>query len=143
MRSYDRNWRGRSAVPDWRNQRGSIVDIGNSEAARLDICRKLAAMRKAVNAAFGDAFSPAPCLDMLVDLFIAEREGRDVYIWSLCVAAGIPFSTAHRRVAMLEKNGFVVREEPRGDRRRIGVRMTRQGNGTMIGMLDSFARILA
>jgi predicted transcriptional regulator len=109
--------------------------------ARLDICRKLAEMRKAIALSFGANFSPAPCLDMLVDLYISEGEGRDVYLWSLCMAAGIPVSTAHRKVADLEREGLVTRDEPLGDRRRVGVSMTAKGRRVIDAMLDRFIAI--
>ncbi|WP_404478686.1 MarR family transcriptional regulator [Novosphingobium sp. BL-52-GroH] len=113
-----------------------------TSARRLDMCRKLIAMRRAAHQLLGETFSPAPCLDMLADLYTAQSEGREVYIWALCMAAHTPFSTAHRKVGDLEKQGLVVRRSGDGDRRRIGIEMTAAGNTTLDALLDSFIVIL-
>lgn len=109
--------------------------------ARLDMCLKLTAMGKSLVKCLGEEFCPPPGLDMLLELYVAEHERRATYIWSLCTAAHIPFSTAHRKVALLEERGLLAREPAVRDRRRVSVRMTREGFVAVDGLLDCFLEI--
>lgn len=109
--------------------------------ARVDFCRKIFAMRKAIGTHLGDPFCPTPCLDMLLDLYVAEQEGRRVYLWSLCMAAHVPISSAHRKVSEMEKQELVTREKVRRDRRQIGVQLTPAGRDVVVQLLDAFVSI--
>lgn len=103
---------------------------------RLVICRALIQIRKAVGDSLGFGLCPNPVWDMLLDLFVAHQEQRQVYLWPLCVAANIPISTAHRKIGEMEKWGLLTRETAERDRRRIGVVLTEQGMATVISLLD-------
>src|SRR5690348_11712896 len=48
-----------------------------------------------------------PGWDLLLDLFIAESEGKRVSITSACIAAAVPTTTAVRCLKQLESLGFV------------------------------------
>lgn len=109
---------------------------------RIDLCLKLTAMREALEKTLGEAFCPTPCLDMLLELYLAEFQRRRIYIWPLCMATRIPFSTAHRKVSLLEEQGLLMREPAKRDRRKIIVRVTHEGISTVNTLLDSFLAVL-
>jgi DNA-binding MarR family transcriptional regulator len=73
---------------------------------------------------------------MLLDLYMAHHEQREVYLWPLCMAANTPLSTAHRKIGEMERRGLVVRDMTARDRRRIGVRMTDEGLSKITSLLD-------
>lgn len=109
--------------------------------ARMETCRKLVTMRKALGDALGYRHCANPIWDMLMELYIAERERRIVYLWSLCSFANVPFSTACRKVTEMEENGLVRRNTAHRDRRGVVVTLTKNGEGLIESLLDRLAEI--
>lgn len=72
-----------------------------------------------------------PGWDMLIDLFIAEREGRDSVVKSVCLASGVPYTTAWRWLRVLEREKLVRFSNDSKDLRRVVVRITESGYGKM------------
>lgn len=56
--------------------------------------------------------------DVLLDLFIADLEGRRVSVSSACIAADVPPTTALRWIDALEDRATILREPDPADRRR-------------------------
>lgn len=89
----------------------------------LAVARALLALQASRQKAIpGELFSD-PAWDMLLDLFVAAGEQRSVCVSSLCLAAHIPVSTAHRWVQALARSGAITRREDPLDRRRIFVEL--------------------
>ncbi len=109
--------------------------------ARMETCRKLVTMRKALGDALGYRHCASPIWDMLLELYIAERERRIVYLWSLCSFANVPFSTACRKVSEMEEIGLVRRNSTHRDRRGVEVTLTDNGEGLIEDLLDRLAEI--
>lgn len=65
-----------------------------------------------------------PAWDMLLDLTLARLSNKEISVSSVCLAAGVPQSTALRRLQDLEQSGLVRRRRDRDDRRRIFVELT-------------------
>jgi DNA-binding MarR family transcriptional regulator len=65
-----------------------------------------------------------PAWDMLVDLFIAAEQQKNISISSLCVAAAVPQTTALRWIAILESQGLVKRTADKSDARRVHIALT-------------------
>lgn len=65
-----------------------------------------------------------PAWDILLDLFVSERENRAVSVSSACLAAYVPPTTALRWIGVLEQHGAVWREPDQSDRRRINLRLS-------------------
>lgn len=104
---------------------------------RIDMCRRLVVMRQTFGEAIGYRACPSPVWDMLLDLYLAHHEKREVYLFSLYTAApDIPQSTAHRKVAEMEKQGLVTRDIPRPDGRRVAISMTTCGIAIVESLLD-------
>ena len=64
-----------------------------------------------------------PAWDMLLDLTLAKLSSKEISVSSVCLAAGVPQSTALRRLQDLERSGLVRRRRDRDDRRRIFVEL--------------------
>lgn len=103
---------------------------------RIEVCRLLISMRDIVGATLGFEVCPNPIWDMLLDLYLARFEHREVYLWPLCIASHCPLSTAHRKVLFMERRGLVVRSKIGRDRRRINVAMTDRGADVMDTILE-------
>ena len=67
-----------------------------------------------------------PCWDVLLDLCIAEIEGHRVAVTSLCIASGVPPTTALRWISMLERDGMIERHADPRDKRRTFLRITKR-----------------
>ncbi|OYW32753.1 MAG: hypothetical protein B7Z45_09055, partial [Azorhizobium sp. 12-66-6] len=72
-----------------------------------------------------------PAWDMLLDLAVAEATGRPISVTSLCIASGVPTTTALRRIDDLKDAGLIDRLPDPRDRRRILVELTVQGRDRM------------
>lgn len=68
-----------------------------------------------------------PAWDILLDLYIAAAEKRDVRIGDSCVAAAVPKTTALRWLGTLTERGLVERLNDRGDARSSIIRLTDKG----------------
>ncbi len=71
-----------------------------------------------------EALFGEPAWDLLLDLFIAAREGKKVPVTSACIGAAVPTTTALRWLAVLEGRGLIIREADGRDARRIFVRLS-------------------
>lgn len=76
---------------------------------------------------FPEHFFGDPCREMLIDLAESKAQGKQVYISSLCIASGVPQTTALRRIEDLEKAGLISRSKDPADGRRIIVDLTARG----------------
>lgn len=83
----------------------------------------------------GDLFSD-PAWDMLLDLALSEATGRQISVTSLCIAAGVPTTTAMRRLEDLQTANLVERTPDANDRRRILVQLTEEGRRKMDAFLE-------
>lgn len=68
---------------------------------------------------FGD-----PAWDILLDLVAARAEHKRVSVTSLCIASGVPPTTALRWIAHMTQLGLLVRVEDERDRRRSFVELS-------------------
>ena len=85
-----------------------------------------------------EALFGEPAWDLLLDLFIAAREGKQVPVTSACIGAAVPTTTALRWLAVLETRGLIEREADGRDARRIFVRLSAEADRQMA---DYFTRI--
>lgn len=84
----------------------------------------------------GDLFAD-PAWEMLLDLAAARAEGRRVSVTSLCIASGVPSTTALRWIGILLERGLVVRIRDDQDKRRTIVALTDAGASAMAGFFAS------
>jgi hypothetical protein len=76
-----------------------------------------------------------PAWDMLLDLTHARLAGKRVSVSSLCIAAGVPATTALRRIGDLVTSGLATRVKDENDGRRVFVELTEDGFARMGGYL--------
>jgi predicted transcriptional regulator len=77
-----------------------------------------------------------PAWDMLLDLFQQWAEGVKISVSNLCIAAGVPQTTALRYITMLEDLGLVIREPSTEDKRVTFVSLTELGILSVGNFLD-------
>lgn len=65
-----------------------------------------------------------PAWDMLLDLAAARGEGKQVSVTSLCIASGVPPTTALRWIGLLTEADLLCRSQDGGDRRRVFIGLT-------------------
>lgn len=78
-----------------------------------------------------DGLFGEPAWDMLLDLFIAGREGKALPVTSACIGAAVPVTTALRWLGLLEQRGLVVRQADRHDARRALVCLSAEATDRM------------
>lgn len=71
----------------------------------------------------GDLFAD-PAWDMLLDLTAARAEHTRVSVTSLCIASGVPPTTALRWIGQMTEAGLLTRVEDETDRRRAFITLT-------------------
>ena len=86
----------------------------------------------------GDLFAD-PAWDMLLDLTAARGEDKRVSVTSLCIAAGVPPTTALRWIGQMRHAGLFERIEDKSDRRRAFIGLTEKAAD---GMARFFAAVL-
>lgn len=64
-----------------------------------------------------------PAWDMLVDLFVNEAADRRISVSSLCIASGVPNTTALRYLKLLTDSGRIVRSKCDQDARTVHVNL--------------------
>ncbi len=103
-----------------------------SRHSHLALARKAYALRRKRDSLFGnpDLFGE-PAWDILLDLFIAQGEGKRVSVSSACIGSAAPPTTGLRWLGVLAEQGLVVRENDPDDHRRVLVRLTPAGTAAM------------
>lgn len=92
-----------------------------------EVLRVLAGLRLDRQRVLPDVAGGVTAWDMLLDLAMAQEEGRRISVSALCSGAGTSVTTALRRLEMLEQQGLVERLPDPEDRRRVWLQLTRKG----------------
>lgn len=116
------------------------MDTAEAAGKRRELCRQCIARRKLVGAQLGFDLCPSPAWDILLDLYLAHQEGRKIHVWSLCMAAHVPTTSAHRKIAELAAKGWLTRGSDRADGRRISVALTDEGVTRLDALFDRMAQ---
>lgn len=85
---------------------------------------------------FGSAQMSGPTWDMMLDLMLANANGRILSASDLATGAGVPLSSGLRMIASLETMGLVKRSIDERDRRRTIVRLTDAGTERMASYFE-------
>ncbi|WP_086607486.1 MarR family winged helix-turn-helix transcriptional regulator [Erythrobacter donghaensis] len=106
--------------------------------SHLALARKAYALRRKRGAIFGnpDLFGE-PAWDILLDLFIAQAEGKSVSVSSACIGSAAPATTGLRWLGVLADEGLVLRDPDPEDNRRVMVRLTPTGCAAMERFFDA------
>jgi DNA-binding MarR family transcriptional regulator len=100
---------------------------------QLSLSIQLRRMRKSH---FGTAQMSGAVWDMMLDLMLANANGRTLSASDLATGAGVPLSSGLRMIAALEGAGLARRTIDERDRRRTIVRLTEAGTEKMASYFD-------
>lgn len=92
-----------------------------------EVVRRVIKARALRSRMFDASLFSDPAWDMLLDLMLAHLSGKQVYVTSLCIAAGVPIATAFRRIEDLAAKGLVTKTRDSKDTRRVFVELTEAG----------------
>jgi len=130
------------ADPGERAMRGAEEEDAFTNFEALPPSRLLAAARNYARArivrdeVFGQGQFLDPSWNVLIELFIAGEEGRNVTIKSACVAACVPQSTALRHIAHLIDIRLATRAQHPSDARSAYLKLTDRGRAKMVAFLS-------
>lgn len=88
------------------------------------LVRKIIRQRQMRAEFFGPDLFADPAWDILLDLTAARAEHTRVSVTSLCIASGVPPTTALRWIAQMTEAGLLVRVEDESDRRRAFIELS-------------------
>ncbi len=99
-----------------------ISDMGeDDEAAKV---RHIIKLRRLRERHFDSSLFADPAWDILLDLYAAKLENKQVSVSSLCIAAAVPPTTALRWITSMTEHGALVREQDPNDARRVFIRLS-------------------
>lgn len=96
---------------------GTIADL------RLGEAKAILAGRRRRTRCFSGARFLDPSWDMILELYVAQGEHRDIAVSQLCSLSGASMTTALRHIEQLEAVGYIERIPDPADRRRANVSM--------------------
>ncbi|MET4132426.1 hypothetical protein ABIE62_001555 [Porphyrobacter sp. MBR-155] len=109
-----------------------------SDRRHLVLARKTYSLRRKRAVIFGNPeLFGEPAWDILLDLFIAQAEGKPVSVSSACIGSAAPATTGLRWLGVLADEGLIVRENDSGDNRRVLVRLSNTGVKAMERFFDA------
>lgn len=108
-------------------------------AAKAEVAREIYTQRRRRAALFGSAdLFGEPAWDILLDLYIAEAEGKTVSVSSACIGSAAPPTTGLRWLGVLAENDLILREHDPEDQRRVLVCLTERGLNAMDQFFSGF-----
>jgi hypothetical protein len=103
------------------DQLPKLVRNPENFARQIDEFVRLRSLR---NQLFGENLFYDPVWNMLLDLMIARLRGRQISVTSLCIASGVPETTALRLIGELTRRAVLVRKDDASDGRRVFIELT-------------------
>lgn len=110
--------------------------------ALVDLARNVYQFRRSRRRTFDEELFGEPGWDILLDLYIADAEGKNLPVTSVCIGAAVPATTALRWIKLLENQRFVVREFDTSDARRTYIKLSDTGRRKMNELLSQFRKNL-
>ena len=132
---HKRDYHGPEPVPS-----GFGASHGKPSLPDPRIVRQVIANRQARARFFDAELFGDPAWDMLLDLTAAHGEGTQVSVTSLCIAAGVPATTALRWLSQMVESGIFVRVPDPSDKRRAFIALS---EGSLAAMAGYFASLRA
>ncbi len=102
--------------------------------------RRAIRARRLRDAFFGENLFEDPAWDMLLDLYAARLEGRQVSVSSLCIASAVAATTALRWIGRLTEAGMFDRQPDPQDRRRAFIGLSARAMAGMEGYAVALRR---
>lgn len=90
----------------------------------VDYVKRLLTIRTGRRLFLPPSYFDGPALTILLDLYVSDREQRQVAVSDAVAVSGAPTSTALRCIATMEKDGYVTKQQDPTDKRRTLLRAT-------------------
>ncbi len=113
--------------------------IPTGQTAISNLAREYVRFRKARERYFTEDLFHDPAWNIMIDLLIAQEEGRRTSVSSACVDAGTSPTTALRWVQALERRGLVSRVACSHDKRKFYLSLTPQARAALVELLSKFS----
>ena len=117
---------------------GFVLPTAEAQPRLVDQLALSIQVRRMRRTHFGTAQMSGPTWDMMLDLMLANANGRTLSASDLATGAGVPLSSGLRMIAALEVQGLVKRSIDERDRRRSLVRLTEAGTEKMASYFEKF-----
>ncbi|WP_241233605.1 winged helix DNA-binding protein [Altericroceibacterium xinjiangense] len=105
---------------------------GRAELPDARLIRRIIRQRQLRSRYFDANLFADPAWDMLLDLTAARVEDTRVSVTSLCIASGVPPTTALRWITQMTQTGLLERVEDASDKRRAFIQLTDTAADAMI-----------
>lgn len=112
------------------------VAVGTDKRALFDLAARDYGNRRARRRYFPAELFGEPAWDLLLDLFQARLDGKQISVTSACIGADVPLSTALRWIGVLEAEGLVERSRNLNDHRSSWVHLTDRAMAAMSEYFD-------
>ncbi len=110
----------------------SIATSGGAAAMPLSArIRRILKLRASRSEIFGHSLFADPAWDILLELYVARLDDRTESVSSICVASGVPSTTAIRWIKLLETEKWISRNQDPSDARRYFLSLTEKGEAAM------------
>lgn len=103
--------------------------------------RRLISRRQARLRHFDAELFGEPAWDMLLDLSAAKGEGTSVSVTSLCIASGVPATTALRWIKQMVDDQLFLRTQDKSDGRRAFIALSEKAENAMATYFAEFGEI--
>ncbi|RJF93211.1 hypothetical protein [Sphingomonas cavernae] len=117
------------------------MEVGPDADQLLRVAKTAIRMREIQRKYLPASYFDEPALNILLDLYVADAEGRTVYVNDACIASNTPTSTALRWIAILVRDGFAVRTRDAIDARRTILAVTPEGHSALSGLLGRWSGV--
>ena len=109
------------------------------DAELAELARLLYAQRRVRDRFFQGELFEDPAWDMLLDLYVAQHDNREVTITAASRAAQVPLTTGMRWIARLEEGGLIARGSSPVNRKLTLLTLTSDGLKRMTDLLNYIA----
>jgi hypothetical protein len=115
----------------------SLYDEWQSGAGdpTLSLARNIYTFRRKRERFFPDGLFAEPAWDILIDLYILKLEGRRATVKSVCIASGVPQTTALRWINLLIEKDMLERSHDEHDNRVRCISLSENGYHAIRAML--------
>ncbi len=109
----------------------TVGRANRDDAALLAHARRMITERARRLQYFDGHLFADPAWDIMLELFVAEIERREVPVTNLCFTSNVPDTTVLRWIKTLEAEGLVVRAKDHVDKRRVLVQLAPSARDAM------------
>jgi DNA-binding MarR family transcriptional regulator len=106
------------------------------KSRRRRAVRLILGVREIRNRNLGGALFSDPAWSILLDAYASDLDGRRISVSDVCIASGVPSTTALRWLKALEDQGLMKRENDARDRRRAFVTLTPKSQTVLERLID-------